>query len=497
VANDLLPLGYSVTIYEKLERAGGLMWNNIPRFRLPPRVLDEEIGAILEMGVDLRTGHPVDSLRAVLEEGWDAVFIGSGAPRGKELELPGRHDSDRVHIGIAWLQSIAFGHVERIEPRVLVIGVGNTAMDCCRSALRLGATDVKVIARRSRPHFKASPWELEDAEEEGVEIVENHAPKRFLVEDGVLVGMEFDRVEWSAGEDGRETSRTLETVVIPCDDVILAIGQEAAFPWIEPTSGSSWTAGGRRWWTAPPGRPPSRASSWAATRRGAPRTSSGRWSTGTRRRSRSTCTAREARWPSARTGDEPRQPEDGAARVELRQRLRRRRPRADAARGAGTERLRSLEVEVELGFDFEQTLKEAARCLNCDVQTHFTDPLCIECDACVDVCPMGCLTILPDAEEDAAARAATVPGAQPAQPLFASGPLPQTGRLMLKDEDLCIHCGLCAERCPTAAWDMRSSELLLPYAGLAAGASHRARGPRLPVLPALPLVASPAPAGAA
>ncbi|MEX0842974.1 MAG: FAD-dependent oxidoreductase, partial [Gemmatimonadota bacterium] len=232
VANDLLPLGYEVTIYEKLERAGGLMWNNIPRFRLPPRVLDDEIGTILDMGVDLRCDHPVTSLAAVLEEGWDAVFIGSGAPRGKELELPGRHETDRIHIGIDWLQSIAFGHLERIEPRVLVIGVGNTAMDCCRSAKRLGATDVKVMARRSRPHFKASPWELEDAEEERVEIVENHSPRRFIVEDGVLTGMEFDVVEWIE-EGGRSVSRTLETVVIPCDAVILAIGQEGAFPWIE------------------------------------------------------------------------------------------------------------------------------------------------------------------------------------------------------------------------------------------------------------------------
>src|SRR5688500_10601069 len=229
VANDLLPLGYSVTMYERLDRAGGLMWNNIPRFRLPPRVLDEEIGMILEMGVGLRTNHPVHSLRAVLDEAWDAVFSGTGAPKGKELELPGRHESDRIHIGISWLQSIAFGHVVHIQPRVLVIGVGNTAMDCCRSAKRLGAGDVRVIARRSRPHFKASPWELADAEEEGVVIVENHAPKRFVIQDGVLTGMEFDVVEWTKGPDGRDESRTLETVVLPCDAVILAIGQEAAF----------------------------------------------------------------------------------------------------------------------------------------------------------------------------------------------------------------------------------------------------------------------------
>src|SRR5690606_31882983 len=234
VANDLMPLGYEVTIYEKLERAGGLRCNNIPQFRLPPRVLDEEIDMVLDMGVDLRTGHPVESMGAVLDEGWDAVFIGTGAPRGKELDLPGRWDApSQVHIGIDWLQSIAFGHIDSIGERVLVIGVGNTAMDCCRSAKRLGGTDVKVMARKSRAHFKASPWELEDAEEERVEIVENHAPRRFVVEDGKLVGMEFDRVEWYDTPEGRQKSRTLETVVIPCDEVILAIGQDAAFPWIE------------------------------------------------------------------------------------------------------------------------------------------------------------------------------------------------------------------------------------------------------------------------
>ena len=213
------------------------MWNNIPRFRLPPRVLNEEIDMILDMGADLRTNHPVNSMKAVLDEGWDAIFIGSGAPRGKELNLPGRRDTENIFIGIDWLQSIAFGHINSIGKRVLVIGVGNTAMDCCRSAKRLGGTDVKVIARRSRPYFKASPWELEDAEEEGVEIVENRAPKRFVVENGKLTGMEFDVVVWSRDEDGNDVSTTLDTEIIPCDDVILAIGQEGAFPWIEADAG--------------------------------------------------------------------------------------------------------------------------------------------------------------------------------------------------------------------------------------------------------------------
>ncbi|HEU0299582.1 MAG TPA: FAD-dependent oxidoreductase [Longimicrobium sp.] len=491
VANDLLPLGYGVTIYERLDRAGGLMWNNIPRFRLPPRVLDEEIAMIVDMGVDLRTSHPVDSLKAVLDEGWDAVFIGSGAPKGKELELPGRHESDRIHIGISWLQSIAFGHIDRIEPRVLVIGVGNTAMDCCRSAKRLGAGDVKVIARRSRPHFKASPWELADAEEEGVVIVENHAPTRFVIEDGVLTGMEFDVVEWVAGDDGREKSRTLDTVVIPCDAVILAIGQEAAFPWIEHDIGievDRWGApvvdrttfqttlpgvfvgGDAAWgpeniiWAVEHGH--QAAISIHQHCQGLPLTDRPAWGLN--------LVSQKMGLHEWSYGNDY----DAAARAKMRH--------VELA-----ERLRNLEVEVELGFDFEQTLREAARCLNCDVQTHFTDALCIECDACVDVCPVNCLTIAPDGEEDELRLRLTVPALNVKQPLFVSGPLPQTKRVMVKDEDICIHCGLCAERCPTAAWDMRRSDVLVPYAGLAAGGKHRPRGPALPVLNHLSIFPAP------
>src|SRR5579862_8162060 len=230
VANDLMPLGYEVVIFEAHEKPGGLMRTNIPAFRLPARVLDEECQTILDFGVDIRYNSPVTSMRALLEQGFDAVFIGSGAPRGKELEIPGRHETDRIHIGIDWLESIAFGHISSVGEKVLIIGVGNTAMDCCRSSRRLGANDIKVMARRPRGFFKASPWELDDAEEEGVEIVVNHAPRRFVIEGGRLVGMEFERLEW---DEQATRSRTVETVFIPCDDVILAIGQENAFPWIE------------------------------------------------------------------------------------------------------------------------------------------------------------------------------------------------------------------------------------------------------------------------
>ena len=166
------------------------------------------------------------------------MFVGTGAPRGKELELPGRREAgDRIHIGIDWLAGVAFGHIEKIGERVLIIGVGNTAMDCCRTSRRIGGKDVKVMARRPRQFFKASPWELDDAEEEQVEILVNHVPKRFVVEGGKLMGMEFERVEWSEDASGRQRSTVKDTVVIPADDVILAIGQENAFPWIERDAG--------------------------------------------------------------------------------------------------------------------------------------------------------------------------------------------------------------------------------------------------------------------
>jgi NADPH-dependent glutamate synthase beta subunit-like oxidoreductase/ferredoxin len=490
VANDLLPLGYEVTIYEKLDRAGGLMWNNIPRFRLPPEVLEEEIGTIVEMGVDLRCDHPVSSLAAVLEEGWDAVFIGSGAPLGKDLELPGRREAERIRIGISWLQSIAFGHVDSVGERVLVIGVGNTAMDCCRSAKRLGGRDVKVMARRGRQHFKASPWELEDAEEEGVQILEDHQPRRFLVEDGVLTGMEFDLVEWSEGPDGRSTSRAVDTVTIPCDEVILAIGQEAAFPWIERDLGIELD----RW-----GSPVVDRATFQTTRPGVFVGGDAAWGP------ENIIWAVEHGHQAAISIDrycagEPLgdRPPYGMNLLSQKMGLQQWSysndyDPAERARMQHVElgaRLASLDVEVELGFDLAQTLREAERCLNCDVETHFTDALCIECDACVDVCPVDCLTITADGEEGELRARLRVPALNPAQPLFASGPLPQTGRAMFKDEDLCLHCGLCAERCPTAAWDMRRFELLIPYAGTPAGQGYRPRGPSLPVLPTTPAPAA-------
>ena len=473
VANDLMPLGYVVTIYEKLERAGGLMWNNIPQFRLPPRVLNEEIDMILDMGVDLRTGHPVESMAAVLEEGWDAVFIGTGAPRGKELDLPGRWDApDQVHIGIDWLQSIAFEHIDSIGERVLVIGAGNTAMDCCRSAKRIGGTDVKVMARKPRPLFKASPWELEDAEGEEIEILENYSPSRFIVEGGRLVGMEFEIVRWHENAKGRLEAEVLDTKVLACDEVILAIGQDAAFPWIErdigiefndwdmpivdkttfQTSRAGVFSGGDAAWGP-------ENIIWAVEHGHQAAISIDQYCQGLPVEERppygqNLMSVKMGLHEWSYSNDY-----DGAHRQEMRY--------ADLK-----ERLASMEVEAELGYDLERACQEAERCLNCDVQTHFTDQLCIECDACIDVCPLDCLTITWNGDEEDVRTRLTAPADNTDQPLFASGPLPHTARIMFKDENLCIHCGLCAERCPTAAWDMTKSELLKPYAGLFAGARH-------------------------
>lgn len=465
VCNDLMPLGYECEIFEKLDRPGGLMRVNIPAFRLPPQVLDEEIDTILRMGVSVHYSTPVDSMSWLLDQGYDAIFVGSGAPRGKELDLPGRWETDRIHIGIDWLESVHFGHIDAIGSRVLVIGVGNTAMDCCRTAKRLGGTDVKVMARRGRPHFKASAWELEDAEEEGVEIVENHSPRRFIVQDGQLVGMEFDRVEWYDTPEGRQKSRVLETVVIPCDEVILAIGQEAAFPWIERDVGiefGEWEMpvvdrttfqstlpgvffGGDAAWGP-------ENIIWAVEHGHQAAISIDNYCQGIPLNERP---AYGMNLVSSKLGmhawrysnDYDPAPRTQMRHVELR------------------ERFVELGVEVELGFSAEQTAREVERCLNCDVQTHFTADLCIECDACIDICPVSCLTITADGPEEEVRARLSAPALNPDQPLYASAPLPQTARLMLKDEDICVHCGLCADRCPTAAWDMTQSQLLIPYAG--------------------------------
>lgn len=467
VANDLLPLGYSVTIFEKNHKPGGLMRINIPSFRLPAQVLDDECGYIINMGAEMRYGTNVTSLAAVLDEGFDAVFVGSGAPKGKDLEIPGRHDDPaHVHIGIDWLANVHFEHIKKIEPRVIIIGVGNTAMDCCRSAKRLGATDVKVVARRGRKHFKASPWELEDAEEELVEIIENHAPKRMVVENGTLVGMEFDVLEWTEDAAGKQTSTVLRTEIIPCDAVILAIGQDNAFPWIERDLGIEFNK-----WDMPVVDSETHQSTNPKVFLG------GDAAWGPKNIIWAVAHGHEAAISidlhcQGRPVTE--RPPQGMNLLSMKNGLHSwaydngfdASGRQVMRHEELTKRFRDLQTEVELGFTPEQVATEVSRCLNCDIQTSFNAPKCIECDACIDVCPTACLTITkPQATEAELRKHLTVPAVNMDQDIYHSDPLPQTERLMVKDEDVCLHCGLCAERCPTAAWDMQLFDLLQPKAG--------------------------------
>ena len=469
VANDLRPLGYDITILEKRDQSGGLMRWNIPSFRLPPDVLDYEVNAILDTGVKVKYNSPVTSMKKLLAEGYDAVFVGSGAPKGKEIDIPGRHQGnskDVIHIGIEWLAGVHFGHVEKIEERVLIIGVGNTAMDCCRTAKRVGAKDVKVIARRGRKHFKASPWELEDAEEEQVEIIENHAPKAFVYANGKLVGMEFEVLEWSEDpKTGKATSSIREIKTIPCDAVILAIGQDNAFEWIERDIGIEFD---KKW-----DMPIVDKATHQSTLKNVFFGGDAAWGP------LNIIWAVEHGHQAAISIHKQLQGESVAERPPYGMNLQSAKvsmhswmysndfnpsPRQKMQHEALVERFKSVHTEVELGFSPEQTAREVQRCLNCDIQTHFTDTLCIECDACVDICPVNCLTIAPPGDEADLKKRLSAPFLNPSQGLYVSDALPQTKRVMVKDEDLCLHCGLCAERCPTAAWDMRKFELVIPFA---------------------------------
>jgi len=467
VANDLMPLGYEVTIFEALPKPGGLMRTNIPSFRLPVRVLEEEIDYILDMGVDIRYDHRIDSLQALLEgDEYDAVFIGTGAPKGKELSIPGREEADaNVHIGIEWLESIHFGHVDSVGERVLVIGVGNTAMDCCRSSKRLGGKDIKVMARKDRPHFKASPWELEDAEDEQVEILVNHSPQRFVVEDGRLTGMVFDLVEWEENEKGRLVSKKLDERFIPADDVVLAIGQDNAFPWIERDIGIEFGA-----WDMPV---VDRAT-FMTTRPGVFVGGDAAWGPENIiwavEHGHQAAISIHNHCQGVPVSDRP---PYGMNLVSTKMGIHEWRYSNDYDPNERTpmryvdleRRLSDMKVEAEMGFDIAQAAREVERCLNCDVQTDFTAGLCIECDACIDVCPVLCLTITENGDEADLRGRLSAPAENLDQLLFVSEELPQTKRVMVKDEDLCVHCGLCAERCPTAAWDMMQFDLLNPHAG--------------------------------
>ena len=467
VANDLMPLGYECTVFEKGPRPGGLMRINIPAFRLPEEVLDEEIGYIVNMGVEMKYNSPVTSLKSLVDsKEFDAVYVGTGAPKGKELDLPGRTESDQIFIGIEWLESIHFGHIKDVGKKVLIIGVGNTAMDCCRSAKRLGATDVKVISRRTRKYFKASPWELEDAEEEQVDILENLSPVRFIIENGKLTAMEFDKFT-SREENGKFIQEPAGRVTLLCDAVVLAIGQENSFPWIERDMGLEFD---NKW-----DMPVVDKATFMSTRPGvffggdaAFGPANIIWAVEHGHQAAISIhqfchdlpvTERPAHgmtlastkmglheWSYSNNYDPAQRQKMKHVELPL--------------------RFSKMTMEVEEGFTEEQTRAEVERCLNCDVETHFTDSLCIECDACIDICPVDCLTIVPSKDTEVELRVGLMaPAEQLDQALFHSSPLKQTGRVMVKDENVCLHCGLCAERCPTYAWDMRKFVLQLPVAG--------------------------------
>jgi NADPH-dependent glutamate synthase beta subunit-like oxidoreductase len=441
------------------------MRTNIPAFRLPEAVLNEEIGYIVNMGARLLLNSPIESLKELLRSGgFDAIFIGSGAPKGKELNLPGRYDTDRIHIGIAWLESVAFAHTDKIGERVLIIGVGNTAMDCCRTSLRLGAKDVKVMARKPREFFKASEWELEDAEHETVQIVVNRAPKSFVVENGRLTGMLFEHLEYDIQGGDITATRVLGEEFFPCDDVILAIGQENAFPWIERDAGIELDK-----WNVPKVDKQTFQSTlpnvffggdaafgpkniiWSVEHGHQAAISIHKLCSGEPVTSRM---PRGVALSSRKMGMH-----EWSYKNEYNGAERRLVPHVGLI-----ERFKKVNVEVELGFTAEQAALEVQRCLNCDMQTVFTAKLCIECDACIDICPVDCLTITPNGTEVDLRSRLKAPATNDMQALYVSSALPHTGRVMVKDEDLCVHCGLCAERCPTAAWDMQKSTIKIPLA---------------------------------
>jgi NADPH-dependent glutamate synthase beta subunit-like oxidoreductase/ferredoxin len=466
VARDLAPLGYEVTIFEQDARAGGMIWSQIPRFRLPLEVIDEEVNYILDLGVAFKQ-RKITSMKELMREGYDAIFVGCGAPRGRDLDIPGRKEgATNIHIGIDWLSSVSFGHTTKIGKRVIVLGGGNTAMDCCRTSRRLGGEDVKVIVRSGFEEMKASPWEKEDAMHEGIPILNYLVPKEFVVRDAKLTGMTFEKVRAVYDDKGR---RSLVSTGEPdqffeCDDVLVAVGQENAFPWIERDAEIAFDKDGL---------PVLNQKTFQST---VPNVFFG---------GDSAFGPKNIIWAVAHGHD---------AAVSMDKLLNKEDPSERPAPGVSlmsqkmgihewsydseivTDQrykvpwadlkatLKNVKMEVELGFDVATAWKEAQRCLNCDVQTVFTEKLCIECDACVDICPMDCITFTLNDEEKVLRGKLNAPAKNLTQDLYVSSEL-KTKRVMVKDEDVCLHCGLCAERCPTGAWDMQKFLIDMTYAG--------------------------------
>ncbi|MET0274862.1 MAG: FAD-dependent oxidoreductase [Phenylobacterium sp.] len=467
VARDLAPLGYEIVIYDGASRSGGMIRSQIPDFRLPEAVIDEEVGYITGLGMEVRLGERIDSLKALLGEGYDVIFVGSGAPRGRDLDLPGRQEAAaNIHIGIDWLSSVSFGHIEKIGRRVIVLGGGNTAMDCCRSSRRLGGEDVKVIVRSGFEEMKASPWEKEDAIHEDIPIINYRVPKAFTHEGGRLTGVTFEVVEAVYDDTGR---RKLVPAGIPdehyeCDDVLVAVGQENAFPWMERDIGLEFDE-----WDMPKVDAVTMQSTIPNVFFG------GDAAFGPKNIIWAVAHGHDAAVSIdlyCRGADVSVRPPPGTSLTSQKMGIhewsydndiandrRYRVPQRDKVVA-----LKDVKLEVELGFDRELGFREAQRCLNCDVQTVFADPLCIECDACVDICPMDCITFTETGDEEELRGRLKAPAPNESQDLYVSGALP-TGRVMVKDEDVCLHCGLCAERCPTGAWDMQKFMYEVTHAG--------------------------------
>lgn len=467
VARDLAPLGYDITLIDAEARGGGMIRSQIPRFRLPESVIDEEVGFIVNMGgITTRYGHRVDSLKSVLDEGFDAVFVGTGAPRGRDLDLPGRQEgAANIHVGIEWLANVSFEHTDKVGRRVIVLGGGNTAMDCCRTARRLGGDEVTVVVRSGFDEMRASPWEKEDAMHEGIPILDYRVPKAFLHENGRLTGMTFEKVRAEQGADGRRklvpTGEPDET--IPCDDVLVAVGQENAFPWIERDLGLDFDRSGMPVvdkTTFQSTRPNvffggdsafgPKNIIWAVAHGHEAAISIDRFCRGE--------AAEERPAPHMNLVSQKMGIHEWSYDNDISLASRRVVPLEEPAIA-----LKNIKVEVELGFDIALAYAETQRCLNCDVQTVFTTSLCIECDACTDICPTDCITFTRNGPEDDLRTRLNAPSPNLTQALYVSSEL-KTARVMVKDEDVCLHCGLCAERCPTGAWDMQKSLITMAHA---------------------------------